>query len=100
EETREWGALPNLSRTQLLRHYARAIREGMAKLEDAYERNPKSSAIPKALTALLDATERHIQTLKSLEAGAKDEKELAALKDAIEQAETANQGARDGLKGK
>ncbi|HST22550.1 MAG TPA: hypothetical protein VLR90_15610 [Blastocatellia bacterium] len=100
EETREWGALPNLSRTQLLRHYTRAIGEGMAKLEDAYERNPKSSAIPKALTALLDATNRHIQTLKSLEAGAKDEKELAALKDAIEQAETANQGARDGLKGK
>ena len=100
EETREWGTLPNLSRIQLLRHYTRAIAEGMAKLQDAYGRNPKSSAIPNALTALRDATDRHIQTLKSLESGAKDEKELAALKDAIEQAETANQGARDGLKGK
>lgn len=100
EETREWGTLPNLSRAQLLRHYTRAIAEGMAKLEDAYERNPKSSGIPKALTALRDATDRHIQTLKSLESAAKDEKESAALRDAIEQAETANQGARDGLKGK
>ena len=100
EETREWGALPNLSRTQLLRHYTRAIGEGIAKLEDAYERNPKSNSIPKALAALRDATDRHIQTLKSLESAAKDEKELAALKDAIEQAQTANQGARDGLKGK
>jgi hypothetical protein len=100
EETREWGALPTLSRAELLRHYTRAIGEGMAKLEDAYERNPKSSAIPKALTALRDATDRHLQSLKSLEAAVKDERESAALKDALEQAETANKGARDGLKGK
>lgn len=100
EETREWGALPKLTRTQLLGHYTRAIEEGMAKLEDAYERNPKSNTIPKALTALRDATERHIQTLKSLEASLTDEKELAALKDAIDQAQTANQGARDGIKSK
>ncbi len=99
EETKEWGALPNLSRVQLFRHYSRAIGEGMAKLEDAYERNPKSSALPKALTALRDATERHLQTLKGLESAVKDEKESAALRDAIEQAQTANQGARDGLKG-
>src|SRR5262245_9226794 len=37
EEEREWGALPKLTRTELLRHYSRAISECMAKLEDAYE---------------------------------------------------------------
>jgi hypothetical protein len=100
EEAREWGVLPKLSRTELLRHYTRAIEEGMAKLEDSYERNPKSSALPKALVVLRDATERHLQTLRSLEPEMKNESELAALKDAIDQAQSANKGARDGLSGK
>jgi hypothetical protein len=100
EEMREWGALPKLTRTELLRHYARSIEEGMAKLEDAYERNPKSSAIPKALVALRDATDRHLQTLRSLESQVKEDKESGALKDAIDQAQAANKGARDGLAGK
>ena len=92
--------LPKLSRAELLLHYARAIKEGMAKLEDAYERNPKSSAIPKALAALRDATGRHLQTLRVLQSEMKDERESAALREAIDQAETANNGARDGLKRK
>jgi hypothetical protein len=100
EEARNWGVIPKLPRADLLRHYARAIEECMAKLEDAYERNPKSSAIPKALVSLRDATERHLQALRALTSDMKTEKEIGALRDAIEQAETANKGARDGLKGK
>lgn len=99
DEEHDWGAVPNVSRTELLRHYARAIAECMAKLEDAYERNPKSSLLPKALTILRDATDRHLQALRALEREMKTDEELAALRDAIEQAETANKGARDGLKG-
>lgn len=99
EEEHEWGALPNVSRTELLRHYARAISECMSKLEDAYERNPKSSLLPKALTILRDATDRHLQALRALEKEMKSDEELVALRDAIEQAETANKGARDGLRG-
>ena len=68
----------------------------MDKLEDAYERNPKSAALPKALAALREATDRHLQALRTLQPEIKDEKESAALRDAIEQAETANQGARNG----
>ena len=98
EEEHDWGAVPIVSRTELLRHYARAISECMSKLEDAYERNPKSSLLPKALTILRDSTEKHLQTLRALELEMKTDKELAALRDAIEQAETANKGARDGLK--
>jgi hypothetical protein len=98
EEKREWGELPRLSRTELLRHYARAVEESMVKLEDAYERNPKSSALPKALATLRDATDKHLEALRALSSQVKGQEEEAALREAIEQAETANKGARDGLK--
>lgn len=100
EEERKWGPLPKVSRAELMRHYTRAIEEVMAKLEDAYERNPKSSAIPKALTMLRDATERHLQILRSVEPDLKGDKEIDAFREAIDQAETANKGARDGLQTK
>ncbi|MEK6287402.1 MAG: hypothetical protein AABO57_16800 [Acidobacteriota bacterium] len=98
EEEREWGAVPKVSRAELLRHYARAISECIAKLEDAYERNPKSSALPKALAFLRDSTDKHLQTLRTLKPELKSESEIAAMSGAIEEAETANKGARDGLK--
>ena len=95
DEEREWGALPKASRAELLRHYAKALAECMAKLEDAYERNPKSASLPKALTQLRDATDRHLQVLRALTPETKDDKETAALREAIEEAETANKGARN-----
>jgi hypothetical protein len=100
EEERKWGAMPKLSRVELLRHYTRAIDEVIAKLEDAHERNPKSAEIPKALATVRDATDRHLQILKPLVSEMKDEREARALSDAITQAEMANKGAREGLKGK
>jgi hypothetical protein len=93
EQEREWGTLPSLSRTELLRHYVRAIVECMAKLEDAYERNPKSSALSKALGILREATDRQLTILRSLGSQGKDEAERRALAEAIDQAETANKGA-------
>ncbi|PYP87133.1 MAG: hypothetical protein DMF61_10835 [Blastocatellia bacterium AA13] len=98
EETREWGALPTLSRLELLTHYRRAIEEGMAKLEDAYERNPKASTIPRALQHLKESTERQLQTLKSLQVDTEAEK--GALSRAISAAETALDGVKDALKPK
>jgi hypothetical protein len=97
EEEREWGALPKVSRAELLRHYARAIAECMAKLEDAYERNPKSSALPKALAILRASTDKQLETLRTLKSDMKSESEIAAIAGAIDEAETANKGARDGL---
>ncbi|HET9531733.1 MAG TPA: hypothetical protein VFQ92_15350 [Blastocatellia bacterium] len=97
EELREWGPLPKLSRAELLRHYARAIEELITKLEDAHERNPKSSELPRALTVIKDATDRHLQILRALTPEMRDEAENRALITAIEQAEMANQGARKGL---
>jgi len=98
KEVRNWGALPKMSRVQLLQHYSKTIDEAMAKLEDAHERNPKSSDLPKALETLRAATERHLQVLRSLESQVKGESEELALKAAIGRAEQANQGAKDGLK--
>ena len=98
DEKRQWGVLPKMGRAELLQQYSRAIEELIAKLEDAHERNPKSSAIPKALTALRDATDRQLQTLHSLEPQMKDDAESHALRQAISQAETANQGATAGLR--
>jgi hypothetical protein len=100
QEAKDWGVLPKLGRADLLRHYSRAIEECMAKLEDAYERNPKSSSISKSLVTLRDTTEKHIEMLRALSPEMKTDREIAAMRDAIDQAETANKGARDGLKGK
>jgi hypothetical protein len=100
QEAKDWGVLPKLGRADLLRHYSRAIEECMAKLEDAYERNPKSSSISKSLVTLRDTTEKHIEMLRALSSEMKTDREIAAMRDAIDQAETANKGARDGLKGK
>jgi len=100
KEEREWGILPKVSRAELLKHYARAIEEAMAKLEDAYERNPKSQALMRALATLREATDRHLAQLQSLAQELKDEAEIAAVRMAISQAEIANQGAKESLKGK
>jgi hypothetical protein len=100
EEKKEWGELPKLDRAALLRHYARAIEECMAKLEDAYEHNPKSKALAKALDILREGTDRQLQTLRALTNEVKDERESDALRRAIEQAEVANEGAHKGMKAK
>jgi hypothetical protein len=100
EEKKEWGELPKLGRADLLLHYARTIEEGMAKLDDAYEHNPKSKTLSKALDILREATDRHLQMLRALNGATRDEREAEALRRAIEQAEVANEGARKGVKAK
>lgn len=100
KEELEWGPIPKVSRADLLKHYSRAIEEAMAKLEDAYERNPKSQSLMKALAILRDTTDKHLIQLRSLTSELKDENEIAALRMATSQAETANEGAKETLKGK
>ncbi|HEY6328248.1 MAG TPA: hypothetical protein VI756_02850, partial [Blastocatellia bacterium] len=98
DETNEGESLEKLSRAELLRHYARAIEELMDKLEDAHERNPKSSALKRALNILADDTDRQLKTLKELQPDMRDEAESKAMTDAIAKAEEANTGAREALK--
>jgi hypothetical protein len=100
EEDRKWGALPKLDRAGYLKQYSRAIDEAMAKLDDAYERNPKASSFIKALKNLLESTDEHLKILHSLENVVTSEAEKAILADAIEKATIAHKGAEDGLKAK
>jgi hypothetical protein len=100
EENRKWGAVPKLDRAGYLQHYARAIDEAMAKLEDAYERNPKATALTKALKNLLESTTEHLKILHNLESVVQTDKEKSILADAIEKANLAHKGAEDGLKAK
>jgi hypothetical protein len=100
EENRKWGVLPKLDRAAYLQHYVRAIDEAMAKLEDAYERNPKANALTKALKNLLDSTTEHLKILNGLAGTVTNEKEKFILADAIEKATLARKGAEDSLKAK
>jgi hypothetical protein len=93
-------ALSKLSHAALLRHYSRAIQETMDKLDDAHERNPKSSALTKALVTLRDSTDKQLSILRSLQPTAKDPQEADALRQAIKDAEEANKGAHQALSGK
>jgi hypothetical protein len=67
EENRKWGVLPKLDRAGYLKHYILAIDEAMAKLDDAYERNPKATAFTKALKNLLESTDEHLKVFRNLE---------------------------------
>src|SRR5262249_36136040 len=100
QEEKDQLALSKLSHADLLRQYSRAIQETMDKLDDAHERNPKSSALTKALITLRDSTDKQLSILHSLEAGAKDQAERDALRQAIKDAEEANKGAHQALSGK
>lgn len=100
EENRKWGALPKLDRKGYLLQYSRAMDEAMAKLEDAYERNPKATTLTKALKNLLESTTEHLKIFHSLESVVQTEPEKAALADAIEKANLAHKGAEDSLKAK
>jgi hypothetical protein len=100
QEEKDQLALSKLSAAELLHHYSRAIQETMDKIDDAHERNPKSSALTKALVTLRDATDKQLSVLHSLEAGAKDQPQADALRQAIKDAEEANKGAHQALSGK
>lgn len=100
EENRRWGVVPKLDRAGYLQHYNRAIDEAMAKLDDAYERNPKATALTKALKNLLESTDEHLKIFRSLESVVKTEQEKSLLSEAIEKATLARKGAEDGLKPK
>jgi len=100
QEEKDELALSKLSRAELLHHYSRAIQETMDKIDDAHERNPKSTALNKALVTLRDATDKQLSILHSLEASAREQTEADALRQAIKDAEEANKGAHQALSGK
>lgn len=100
KELLKWGPVPQVSRSELLSHYSKTIDEAIAKIEDSFERNPKSTKLTHALKTFLEATETHLKLLMDLEPKLHGDAELRAVKTAIDRAKTAVEGAREGLKGR
>ncbi|HYL98779.1 MAG TPA: hypothetical protein VEZ90_07470 [Blastocatellia bacterium] len=98
EEEKGWGAVPNVSKAELLTHYSKAISELEDKLDDANRRSPRRGALKSALGILRDGTERQLTVLHSLEPQLQADEEKRALREAIATAEEAHNGAVQGLK--
>lgn len=90
KEEEKWGPLPTGTKVELLEDYKHILEEAEEKLDDAYSRN--DNLIPKALSKFKEAARRHLEQLRSLEAKMTERRELKALSEAIEEAETVTKG--------
>lgn len=90
KEEEKWGPLPTGTKAELLEDYKRILEEAEEKLDDANDR--KDSLVPKALSKFKEAARKHLDQLRSLEAKMTERRELKALSEAIEEAETVTKG--------
>ena len=90
KEEEKWGPLPTGTKAELLEDYKQILEEAEEKLDDALSRN--DALIPKALSKFKEAARRHLEQLRSLEAKMNERRELKALAEAIEEAETVTKG--------
>lgn len=90
KEEEKWGPIPAGTKAELLEDYKRILEEAEEKLDDAYDR--KDALVPKALAKLKDAARKHLEQLRPLEAKLSERRELKALSEAIEEAETVTKG--------
>ncbi|MBS1811815.1 MAG: hypothetical protein JST84_26885 [Acidobacteria bacterium] len=90
KEEEKWGPLPTGTKAELLEDYKHILEEAEEKLDDAYSRN--DNLIAKALSKFKEAARKHLEQLRSLESKMTETKELRALAEAIEEAETVTKG--------
>ncbi|HEX4950672.1 MAG TPA: hypothetical protein VFZ34_28675 [Blastocatellia bacterium] len=90
KEEEKWGPLPTGTKAELLEDYKRILEEAEEKLDDAYDR--KDALVPKALSKLKEAARKQLEQLRSLESKLTERRELKALSEAIEEAETVTKG--------
>lgn len=88
KEEETWGPLPTGTKVQLLSDYKRILEEGEEKLDDFFQREPKSDLLRKSLKKFKDAAIKQIPQLRALASKMTDKKEQRALEEAIEEAET------------
>lgn len=93
KEEERWGPLPTGTRLELLLDYKHILEEAEEKLDDAYEREPKSPLLAKALSKIKEAATRQIQQLRAFAPQLTEKKEQRALLEAIEEAETVTKGS-------
>lgn len=91
KEEEKWGPLPTGTKVELLEDYKHILEEAEEKLDDAFSRN--DSLVPKALSKFKEAARRQLEQLRALEAKMTETRELKALSEAIEEAETVTKGA-------
>ncbi len=90
KEEEKWGPLPTGTKAELLQDYKRILEEAEEKLDDANDR--KDALVPKALSKFKEAARKQLEQLRSLEAKMTETRELKALSEAIEEAETVTKG--------
>ena len=90
KEEEKWGPLPTGTKAELLEDYKRILEEAEEKLDDAFDR--KDALVPKALSKFKEAARKQLEQLRSLEAKMTETRELKALSEAIEEAETVTKG--------
>ena len=90
KEEEKWGPLPTGTKAELLQDYKKILEEAEEKLDDAFDR--KDALIPKALSKFKEAARKQLEQLRSLEAKMTETRELKALAEAIEEAETVTKG--------
>ncbi len=90
KEEEKWGPLPTGTKAELLQDYKRILEEAEEKLDDAFDR--KDALVPKALSKFKESARKQLEQLRSLEAKMTETRELKALSEAIEEAETVTKG--------
>ena len=88
KEEETWGPLPSGSKAELLTDYKKILEEGEEKLDDFFEREPKSDLLKKALRKFKDAANRQIPQLRAMASQMTEKADQRALAEAIEEAET------------
>ena len=88
KEEETWGPLPTGTKAELLGDYKKILEEGEEKMDDFFEREPKSDLLKKALRKFKDAANRQIPQLRALASQLTEKADQRALAEAIEEAET------------
>jgi hypothetical protein len=86
KDMKKWGELPRGTRTELLTDLAKILGEAITNIDDVAARDPKNALLPKALSALANASTRFLSQLKPMRAQAQGA-EREALEQAIENAQ-------------
>jgi len=88
KEEETWGPLPTGTKAELLGDYKKILEEGEEKMDDFFEREPKSDLLKKALRKFKDAANRQIPQLRAMASQMTEKADQRALAEAIEEAET------------
>lgn len=88
KEEETWGPLPTGTKAELLTDYKKILEEGEEKLDDFFEREPKSDLLKKALRKFKEAANRQIPQLRAMASQMTEKADQRALAEAIEEAET------------